>query len=338
MNPYWGKSFFSFFITFLSRMGQLLQGNLAWRDLATDEIQIFVLFLTACSSALVGVFLVLRRMAMLANSLSHTVLLGIVVAFLIMKQAGEGVMTLKSLFLAALITGFLTTFVTEWFHKNLCLQEDASIGLVFTSFFALGIIGVVLFARSAHLGLETIMGNIDALHLKDLKLAIYLFCFNLCLLLILYPYYSLMTFDPILARNFGIPVIWLNHLLMLQTAGTAIGAFRALGVFLFLALFVVPILTARFFTHRLKLLIFYSCCIGGVASLVSVAISRHLLSIYQISLSTAGITTIILGFFFLIGIGYRYMITLPKKGKFYHDRKEANCLTRKHRFHWSEHS
>jgi len=337
VNPYWGKGFGGFFATLLTRMGKAVQGQLSFQELATDEIQVLVLILIACSSALVGTFLVLRRMTMLANSLSHTILLGIVVTFLIVKQVGGG-LDFKALMIASLITGLLTTFVTEWFHKSLRLQEDASIGLVFTSFFALGIVGVTLFSRHAHLGVETIMGNVDALHLQDIKTAFYLFLFNLCLITIFFQRYALMTFDPVLARNFGVPVVILNHLLMIQTAATAIGAFRALGVFLFLAFLVVPVLTARFFTNRLKPLIFYSCLIGVAASLVSVALSRHLLSGYQISLSTAGITTMTLGAFFLIGIGYRSMVTSLKKGKISHDRKETDRLTREYRLHRREHS
>lgn len=336
MHPYWGKNFFGFFATLFIRFGQALQGRLSWHELATDEIQILVLFFVACSSALVGVFLTLRRMTMLANSLSHTVLLGLVITFLVMKQT-EGVFGLKSFILASLITGFLTTFITEWFHKNLRLQEDASIGLVFNAFFALGIIGVSLFARHAHLGLETIMGNIDALHLQDVKLSATLFLFNFLLILVFYARYALIAFDIVLARNFGVSIHFFNYLLMMQTAATAIGAFRALGVFLFLAFLVVPVLTARFFVSHLKTLIICSCLIGGLTSLISVALSRHLLSVYQISLSTAGITTVILACFFLIGIGARSMVTFAKKRNRYFDEKKAHCLTRKHRFHRPKH-
>ncbi|CCB88392.1 metal ABC transporter permease [Simkania negevensis] len=340
MNPYWGKGFGGFFMTLFERMGQALRGNLGMQNLASDEIQILVLVLIACSSALVGTFLVLRRMTMLANSLSHTILLGIVVTFLLVRHAGGSVMTLdfQTLVIAALVTGFLTTFVTEWFHKGLRLQEDASIGLVFTTFFALGIVGVTLFSRNAHLGVETIMGNVDALHLHDVRLAFYLFLFNLGLILVFFKRFALMTFDSVLARNFGVPVVLLNHLLMVQAAATAIGAFRALGVFLFLALLVVPVLTARFFCHRLKPLLVVSCLIGSLGAVIAVAFSRHFLSVYQVSFSTAGLTAMTLGGLFLIGITLRYVLLSLKKSRNISHEKETNRLTRKHRLHRTEHS
>ena len=81
LNPYSGKSFFGFFLEFFSRLYQFLTGNISVTDIASDEIQIIVLGGVAISAALVGCFLILRKMTMLANSLSHTILLGIVLAY-----------------------------------------------------------------------------------------------------------------------------------------------------------------------------------------------------------------------------------------------------------------
>src|SRR4029077_18141377 len=104
---------------------------------------------------------------MLANSLSHTILLGIVIAFLIGSSSEgfhEGRLNLTLLFAAALGSGLLTAVVTEILTKSVKLQEDASLGLVFTTFFALGIVLVNLLARNVHIGAEVVMGNVDALH------------------------------------------------------------------------------------------------------------------------------------------------------------------------------
>jgi len=337
MSPYWGKGFGDFFLMLLARIGQFLGGQLGWNDLAADEIQIGALCLIAFSSSLIGTFLVLRRMTMLANALSHTILVGIVVAFLLFGQRGMQ-LDLKTLFIAALASGLLTTLVTEWMHKGLKLQEDASIGLVFTFFFSLGIIGITLFSRNSHLGIEAIMGNVDALHLNDLKMTGLLFLLNSTLLLLFYKRYYVMTFDPTLARNFGIPVFLLNHVMMLQTAATTIGAFRALGVFLFLAFLVVPTVTARFFTSRLKSLLLLSCGIGVLASFLSVALARHLLTHYQISLSTAGLTTTVLGAFFLFGIAFRFVVRWRVLKHLKNDETKTDSPAREHRVDRPEYS
>jgi len=302
MNPYSGVSFFSFFKVLFSRLFLFLKGDI--HSLASDEIQLFVLIFIALSSAILGTLLVLKKMTMLANSLSHTTLLGVIGAFWIGKtffsQKGSLYHTLHipSLMIGALITAVFTTFSTEFLYKKLRLQKDASIGLVFTVFFALGIVLVTTLSRNSHLGLEAIMGNVDALHVGNLKQTFYLFLLNSALVFFFFRPLEITAFDSQLAKNFGISLLFFNYLLMFQTALTAIGAFRAVGVFLFLAFLVAPSLTARFFTDRLKPLLFLAGGIGLIASLISVALSRHLLSIYHFPLSTSGLTATVLGLFF----------------------------------------
>ncbi len=306
VNPYNGTDIFSFFQILMARAWMFLTGQLSLNDLAPDEIQILVLVSISLSSALIGTFLVLRRMTMLANSLSHTILLGVVVAFILVQtRGGLSLLDAKTLFIAALVSGLITTVLTHLLHRGLKLQEDASIGLTLTSLFALGILLVTLYTRSAHIGVEAIMGNVDALHLDHVKRAFFLFAFNFGVVFLLYQPLVLSTFDPILGRNFGLPLVLISYLLMMQSAVTAIAAFSAVGVFLFLALLVAPVLTARFFTHRMKPLIALGMLFGLFSSLLAVACSRHLLSVYRMPLSTAGLATLFLGLFFLGGALYK---------------------------------
>jgi manganese/zinc/iron transport system permease protein len=139
-NPYSDTSFFEFFIILLSRCRTFLIGRLGLNDLVADEIQMVTLVCVALTGSIVGVFLVLRRMTMLANALSHTILLGIVITYLMYQT-----LTLSVLVIAALITGVITTFLTTFFNRVIKLQEDASIGLIFSTFFALGIVIVNIF-------------------------------------------------------------------------------------------------------------------------------------------------------------------------------------------------
>lgn len=300
MNPYTGQSFFGFFGVLFKRIFLALKGDANF--LASDEVQLLVLIMIALSSALVGTFLVLKKMTMLANSLSHTVLLGIVGAFLITRAEGIYTISVPTLLIGALITALCTTFSTEFLHKKLRLQEDTSIGLIFTAFFALGVVLVTTLSRNSHLGIEAIMGNVDALHPSDVKQVFYLFLFNASLIFLFFRRLELLAFDSQLARNMGISLIFFNYLLMFQTALTAIGSFRAVGAFLFLAFLVAPVLTARFFTHRLKPLLFLAGGIGILAAAFSVALSRHVLSVYHIPLSTSGLAATVLGAFFICGI------------------------------------
>lgn len=304
MSPYWGKHFFNFFPLYFHRLFQLLTGSLSWKDLASDEIQILVLGLVSIAAALIGSFLVLKRMTMLANSLSHTILLGIVIAYLLLYKTGGLQINFQVLVIAALITGVLTTLLTQVLHQFIKLQEDASIGLVFTSLFALGIVLVTVYTRNAHIGLEVVMGNADALHSDDAKVALGIALANIGFILLFFKEWKLICFDPALASSLGFRPSLFNYLLMLLTSATAISAFRAVGVLLFLAFLVGLPLTARLLTNNLSKMLFLAAGIGLLCSFLAVGTARHFLTVYQMPLSTGGIVVTLIGLAFLVALSY----------------------------------
>jgi len=285
MNPYSGSNFLTFFWRLLQREGAV----------ATDELQLLVLGCVAISSALVGSFLMLRRMTMLANSISHTILVGIVIAYLIVGSVDGW-----SLLLAALITGLATTYLTDLLYRRARLQKDASTGLVFSALFALGIILVTLYTRSSHIGLEVVMGNADALHPSDLKLASWVLGANLLLFLLFYKEMVITTFDGGLARSMGVSPTLMNYLLMVLVSATTVSAFRAVGVIMALAFLVVPAMTARLWCNRLAPMILVAAVIGCLAVLFGVATARHMLTLYGAALSTGGLVVCWLLILFLL--------------------------------------
>lgn len=302
MHPYSDKTFFQFFQVLFKRLIAWMGGNPF--TAASDEVQLGVLALVALSCAAVGSFLVFRKMTMLANSLSHTVLLGIVAAYLLLSRFSEqpqmmGGFSLGALFLAALITALLTTVFTEFFTKTLKLQEDASIGLIFSTFFALGVVLVTLFTKNVHIGTEAIMGNVDALQFQDVKLAGFIFALNATICGLFFKGFFSTTFDPGYSKSIGLSPGFFHYLLMALTAVTVICAFRAIGVFLVLALIVGPVLIARFFTQDFKKLILLSGMIGGGCAIFSVALSRHLLTAHKMALSTGGLCISMLFFAYI---------------------------------------
>lgn len=258
----------------------------------TDLLQWAVLSGIAISCGVLGPFLVLRKMTMFANSLSHTVLLGIVLAFLL---TGSALFSVSTLLLGALIASLMTAFFTGGLIKVFRLQEDASIGLVFTALFALGIILVTLYTRNVHLGIEAVMGNVDILQVSDLKLTAGLVALNLGVIALFYKQFQLTSFDGNLAKTLGIPSSIFQFLLLFLSSVTCVGAFRAVGVLLVLAFLVGPYLTARLFCHKLSHLLFWSPFIGIVLSGVGVLLSRILFDQFGLALSTGGIVVTLIG-------------------------------------------
>jgi manganese/zinc/iron transport system permease protein len=324
-NPYTDQDFFGFFGVLFSRLFLFITGRLPTGSLVSDEIQIVVLSCVAVTGAMVGTFLILRRMVMLANALSHTILLGIVIAFLLCET-----LTLPILMAASLITGIATTFLTEYLNRVIKLQEDASIGLIFSIFFALGVLLLTLFGRNVHIGTELVMGNVDALQRGDIKIVASVLGINVLLFLLLYYGFKITTFDPNLARAFGFSPLFFNYLLMVQTSSAAVGAFRAVGVLMVMAFFVLPPLTARLLTNRLPTLIVLSALIGTAGAVLGVAVSRNILTLWDVGLSTAGIVVIVLACFYLCAIVIRSIdFSLRARyhpiSKQYLEKDEKNC-------------
>ena len=320
INPYFKQDFLGFFLTLMQRLARLCTGNMQIEELVADELQMLVLVGVAISSSIVGTFLVLRRMTMLANSLSHTILLGIVLAYILTQHSSDGHdhqgIDIQAMLIAAVVTGIVTTFLTEFLTTVVRLQEDASTGLVFSSMFALGIILISMYTRNAHIGAEVVMGNVDALHIDDLKLVYTVVLLNITVFTMFFKEFKITSFDTQLAKSLGISTVFFNYLLMVNVSATSIGAFRAVGVLMVLTFIVGPPLIARLLTERLGKMLFISSSVGIIASVTGVALSRHLLSIYYIPLSTAGLVVCVIAAFYILAI-----IVSPTKGlirSFYH--------------------
>ncbi|MEI8366268.1 MAG: metal ABC transporter permease [Parachlamydiaceae bacterium] len=318
-NPYSNQTFFGFFIQLITRFWSWINGGISSENIASDEVQIFVLAGVAASSALVGTFLVLRKMTMLANSLSHTILIGIVLAFLwayglsAEGHAHSDPIDVHVLIIAALIMGFITTILTELLTRGARLQEDASTGIVFTSLFAVGIVAVTLLTRNVHIGTEAVMGNVDALQIGDCLMVYTVLAVNLLLFIVFFKGFNITTFDPGLSKIFGISPVVFSYLLMMQVSLTSISAYRAVGVLMLLAFVTGPALTARMLTSSLRGMLALSAILGISASLVGVALTRDILTRYDIALSTSGVVVCVIVLFY---IATAVIITFKGEGLF----------------------
>lgn len=326
-NPYYDQDFFGFLLQIFLRLWGFLTGQLGYTDLVSDEIQMLTLIGVAASAGIVGTFLVLRKMTMLANAISHTILVGIVGAFLmthhgLLGASDSPAINIKLMLFAALIVGVFTSLLTEFLVKSVKLQEDASTGLVFTTLFAIGIIMVTLLTRNAHIGAEVVMGNVDVLNVEDLKLVYIILGVNVVLFLLFFKEFAITTFDPGLAKALGFSIAFFNYLIMVQSSATVVGAFRAVGVLMVLAFITGPALTARLLTHDLKKMVALAVGLGCLASVVGVALARHILTIYGVPLTTGGIVVCV-----IIAIFVLSTLFAPEKGlipQYLHNREHKN--------------
>jgi len=266
-------------------------------------------------------------MAMVGDAISHAVLPGIVIAFLISGSRDSVFMIL-----GASVIGIFTTFLIEFFHKKAKLQTDAAIGVTFTWLFALGIILLSVFAGQIDLDQDCVLYGEIAYVPMDLWItksgtnmgpqALYVSGFMLLVNIIFvrvgFKQLYLTTFDPAFAATIGISVTLWHYLLMGAVSMTTVASFDSVGAILVVALLVAPPATAYLLTDNFKKMLLISSGIGVVIS-----ITGYYLAVY-LDGSIAGAVVTMAGVLF--GLAFFFS---PKEGlllKKYQQRKEAAKL------------
>lgn len=234
--------------------------------------------LVGISAAILGSFLVLRGNAMLSDAISHSIVFGIVVVWLLTGQTSGPVQVL-----GAALTGVLTVVLSELLARSRLVRMDAAIGLVFPALFAAGVILISVHARDVHIDVDTVLlGEIGFVWLHTVSifgqpvpvavatLGVVLVV-NLAFVLLLWKELKLATFDPGLAAALGFLPGVLHYAILTLTSVTAVAAFDAVGAILFIAFVIVPPATAYLLTRRLWLMVTLAvvlsvaACVSGYA-------------------------------------------------------------------------
>lgn len=258
--------------------------------------------LVAASCAILGCFLILRKMAMIGDAISHAVLPGIVIAFLV-----SGSRASVPMLLGAASFGVITTFLIEWLSKKAKMQNDAAIGLVFTFLFAVGIIMLTLFADKLDLDAHCVLyGEIAFVPLDQLIvngmafgprkawLLGSLFLFVITVVIIGYRGLFITTFDAAYAVSVGVSAVLWHYILMALVSLVTVVSFEAVGAILVVAFLVVPAATAYLLTDNLLKMIFIAVCIGVLSSFVGYFFAK------LINGSIPGAMSTVLGALFLM--------------------------------------
>ena len=198
---------------------------------------------------LIGCFLVVKGLSLLGDALSHSVLPGIVVGFLI-----GGSLHSPWILIGATVVGLGAAFLVQSVHANSRVKEDASLGIVFTSLFALGVVLINVYAGQADLDPGCVLyGNIESMIIDRRPILPMAFVLGGILvgLAMFYRQLLVSTFDPLLARSLGIRVTLVHYGLMAVLSLTIVTSFEAVGAILAVALLIMPGATARLWTDRM---------------------------------------------------------------------------------------
>lgn len=264
------------------------------------------------SCGLLGGYLVLRKMAMVGDAISHAVLPGIVIAFLISGQRDS-----LTMLIGAGSIGVLTTFLIEFFHKKGNLQSDASIGVTFTWLFALGIILISAYAGQVDLDQDCVLHGEIAYVPIDLWItdsgkimgprAVFItgavMIIVITFIAVGYKELFLTTFDPAFAAAIGVSTALWHYLLMGAVSLATVASFESVGAILVVALLIAPPATAYLLTEKFLPMMIITVILG-----VCVSVFGYYLAV-GIDGSIAGAMSTVAGFLFAMAFLFS-----PKEG------------------------
>lgn len=268
---------------------------------AQIEIQL-IATVVAIACAIPGVFLVLRKMALISDAISHSILPGIVIGFFLTEDLNS-----PWLILLAAVTGVITVVLVEAIQKTGLVKEDTAIGLVFPALFSIGVILIAKNANDVHLDVDAVLlgelafAPFDRLKIdgvdvgpKSLWVMGVILTITLGMLIAFFKELKVSTFDAGLSAALGFSPVVLHYGLMTVSSITVVGSFEAVGAVLVVALMIAPAATAYLLTSNLKKMLVLSVIFG-----VTAAIGGYWMA-DALDASIAGSMTTVLGFIFFV--------------------------------------
>ncbi|BAY60203.1 ABC-3 protein [Calothrix brevissima NIES-22] len=252
--------------------------------------------------AVVGSYLMVQRLALLGDAISHSVLPGLAIAFMVGAN----------IFVGAFIAGVVSTMAIALIRTRSPIKEDAAMGIVFSAFFALGITLITVIQKDNKIDLNHFLfGNILGVTIDEVRDTAIIAAVVLIVVVLLYKELLFYTFDPLGAQAAGLPVNRLNFGLMLLIALTIVASMKAVGVILVLSLLITPGATAYLLVKRLNQVMILGAVIGVISS-----ISGMYLSYFYNLPSGPAIVLVVSGLFVLA------LLFSPRHGIFAPQKKE----------------
>ncbi|MDQ8202334.1 metal ABC transporter permease [Pelagicoccus sp. SDUM812003] len=284
-----------------------------WTEFAGIFVWIGVMgFLVTAACGFIGTFIVWRRMALVGDAISHSVLPGIVIAFLVSQSRDT-----LPMFIGAVVAGVVTTLLIEVIHQKSRIKTDAALGIVFTTLFAIGVVLVSLYGENVDLDTDCVLyGEIEQVTLEPLvsvfgwfeappsvlRMAVVTLV-TISLVGLFYRPLVVSSFDPGMAKSIGINPAFVHHALMSLLAIVVVSSFEAVGAVLVIAILIFPATTASLLSDRLPVILGLTLVIALLASFFGLHLALWL------DVSTAGSISVVVFALFLLA-----WVFAPRRG------------------------
>lgn len=212
-------------------------------------------------SGAVGCFIILRGMSLMGDAISHAVLPGVAISYIL------GI----NFFVGAIIFVLLSSIIITFIKNNSIIKGDTAIGITLSSFLALGVILIGVANSSTDL-FHILFGNILAVQDIDKWLTIGVSGIVLVVIILFFKEFLITSFDPLMARAIGMKVNFYHYLLMVLLTLVSVTAMQSVGTILIVAMLITPAAMAYLYTNSLKKMIILSSTIGGISSILGLFI------------------------------------------------------------------
>lgn len=264
------------------------------------SLMIAVIVGVICS--VVGSYLLVRRLALLGDAISHSLLPGLAIAFIL------GI----NIYFGAFIAGVISAILIAWIHTRSPIKEDAAMGIVFSAFFALGITLITIVQKSNKIDLNHFLfGNILGVTIGEVRDTALIAALVLLTVALFYKELLFFCFDALGAQAAGLPVDRFNAGLMILVALTVVASMKAVGVILVLALLITPAAAAYLLVPRLHQIMLIGAGIGVFSSICGMYLSYY----YNLPSGPAIVMVVSLLFVFAFLLSPRYGILTAARRK-----------------------
>ena len=223
---------------------------------------LFTSVMVGVLAGVIGSFIILRGMALMGDAISHAILPGVAVSYMI------GV----NYFIGAIIMGLITTLTIGFVNQNSKIKSDTAIGIVFSAFFALGVI-LLMKAQTAVDLSQILFGNVLSVRPTDMWITLGVGIVVLIVVFIFYKEFLITSFDPIISKAYGLPTNAIHYLMMILLTLVTVASLQTVGVVLVVAMLITPAATAYLLTQRLSTMIFASAFIGALSAVMGLYFS-----------------------------------------------------------------
>ncbi len=228
-------------------------------------------------------YVVLKRWALLGDAISHAVLPGVAIAYLLGAPMLVG----------AFVSGGITAVGIGFIQRNTRIKEDSAMGLMFTAMFALGVVIISRIATSTHL-MHILFGNVLGVNMETLVTTMYTGAFALLVVLLCYKQFLIYTFDPTHASAIGMSTGMIHYGLMLLLTLTIVTSLETVGVILVVAMLIIPGATASLLTHRLPRMMAISVLVGIASTTLGLYFS------FQLDVASGGMMVLVAFVIFVV--------------------------------------